>query len=85
MLHDNIDQCRAAPLARTNPRAGHRSHGAQCVGMGDEVVWGVGIVEAIIDGDEHPALLLGHHDIDAVLASPPLHPLQHSRTDANWV
>jgi hypothetical protein len=85
MLHDNIDQCRAAPLARTNPRASRGSQGAQCLGMGDEEVCGVGIVEAIVDGDEHPALLLGHHDIDAVLVSLPLHPLQPSRTDANWV
>jgi hypothetical protein len=52
------------------------------VGMGDKKVCGVGIVEAIVDADEHLALLFGHHDIDAVLASLPLHPLQPSKTNA---
>jgi hypothetical protein len=31
MLHDNIDQCRAAPLARTNPRTFVLQLGAHAV------------------------------------------------------
>jgi hypothetical protein len=46
------------------------------VEMGDEKVRGVGTVEAVVDADEHPSPLLGHHDVNAVLAGLPLRPLQ---------
>lgn len=46
------------------------------VEVGYQEVGGVGAVEPIVDADEHPASLLRHDDVDAVLAGFPLRPLQ---------
>jgi hypothetical protein len=45
----------------------------------DEVVGGVGPVEAVVDADEHPAVLLRHHHVHPVLPGLPARPLHLRR------
>jgi hypothetical protein len=56
------------------------AHGG--VEVPDEVVGGVGAVEAVVDADEHPAVLLRQHDVHPVLPGLPARPLHPRRRAA---
>jgi hypothetical protein len=45
------------------------------VEVGEEVIGRVGAVEPVVNSDEHPAVLLGHRDVEAVLTGHALSPL----------